>query len=281
MGSTGFEPRLVAEPSPLPVSNDAARRRPSNEASTRLATRRLDLAAAIQRVKVTQRLTSQHASSSQQVKGTVQRNHMAGSVLHLMTHTTSEEAAGKSAAYAAAAHTQSQAEQWRLSGGHDAGVMSLSAAARKRLSSVRAPRRRTSLRRCSRDSATAAVIAQSCSIGGKDDGSSGLVYAVLDELLALTAGNDAAPLEAGLRQHAEVIRKCRGAVGETVLHLCFLFGSAAHKVLATHLVKEFGVDLVDAQYVGPEYRGEVAMHIALVNKVNLDPDPDPDPDPDH
>ena len=30
--------------------------------------------------------------------------------------------------------------------------------------------------------------------------------------------------------------RCRGAVGETVLHLCFLFGSAAHKVLATHLL---------------------------------------------
>jgi hypothetical protein len=51
-----------------------------------------------------------------------------------------------------------------------------------------------------------------------------------------------------------------------VLHLCFLFGSAAHKVLATHLVKEFGVELIDAEYHGPEYHGEVAMHIALVNK---------------
>ena len=51
-----------------------------------------------------------------------------------------------------------------------------------------------------------------------------------------------------------------------MLHLCFLFGSAAHKVLATHLVKEFGVELIDAEYHGPEYHGEVAMHIVLVNK---------------
>ena len=39
-----------------------------------------------------------------------------------------------------------------------------------------------------------------------------------------------------------------------------------HKVLATHLVKAFGVELIDAEYTGPEYHGEVAMHIALVNK---------------
>ena len=38
------------------------------------------------------------------------------------------------------------------------------------------------------------------------------------------------------------------------------------KVLATHLIGEFGVELIDAQYQGPEYRGEVALHIALVNK---------------
>jgi hypothetical protein len=37
-------------------------------------------------------------------------------------------------------------------------------------------------------------------------------------------------------------------------------------VLATHLVKEFGVELIDAEYHGPEYHGEVAMHSALVNK---------------
>ena len=58
----------------------------------------------------------------------------------------------------------------------------------------------------------------------------------------------------------------RGAVGETVLHMCFLCATAAHKTLATYLVDEFGKELIDAEYHGPEYHGEVALHIALVNK---------------
>ena len=51
-------------------------------------------------------------------------------------------------------------------------------------------------------------------MGGKAEAAS--IYAVLDELLELTAAKDASLLEAGLRRHGSVIRTCRGAVGETV-----------------------------------------------------------------
>ena len=206
--TTGFEPHLVAPAHAAAKYQTSPRQRPpgSNEAST---SRRLNLAAAIQRVQVTQRLTSQQGSNSQQVKGTVQRNHMAGSALHLGRDS-------KSAAYASAAYAQSQA-----SGGHDADMAAFSPVIKGRLSGIRAtmaPTRRHSKRRGSvhaQYAAGEAVITQARGMGGKAEAAN--IYAVLDELLELAAAKDAALLEAGLRRHANVIRNCRGAVGETVL----------------------------------------------------------------
>ena len=157
---------------------------------------------------MTQRLTSQQGCGSQQAKGTVQRNHMAASASHLGAW----DPDSKSAAYASAAYAQSQA-----SGGHDADMASLSLAAKGRLSGVRATmkmnKRRGSVH--AQYAAGEAVITQARGIGGKAEAAN--IYAVLDELLELAAAKDAALLEAGLRRHANVIRNCRGAVGETVL----------------------------------------------------------------
>ena len=222
--TTGFEPHLVVAPGRAAAKYQTSpRRHPagSNEAST---TRRLNLAAAIQRVQVTQRLTSQQGSSGQQAKGKVQRNHiMAGSALHLGAW----DRDSKSAAYASAAYAQSQA-----SGGHDADVAAFSQATKGRLSGIRATMKTNKRSVHAQYAAGEAVIAQSrglgLGLGGKAEAAN--IYAVLDELLELAAAKDAALLEAGLRRHADTIRTCRGAVGETVLHLCFLFGSAAHKV---------------------------------------------------
>lgn len=210
--STGFEPYIAGtEPTPPPVPKET-----SYVASARLKTRRLSLVAAIQHVQATQRMANRLVSSPQ--VGTVQRNHTCGSVLHLMRHTGNDAAGPRDnvhAAYAAAAYTQSQAEQWRLTG---------QGAAKARLSSIRScmKKRRSTVRDGD------ATVRQACGFGGSNAAAN--IYAVLDELLELAAAGDGALLEAGLRRHAAVIRKGRGAVGETVLHLCFLFGSPAHKV---------------------------------------------------
>ena len=253
--TTGFEPQLVAPGGHAAARYQTSQRRLPAGSNDSLRSRRLNLAAAIQRVQVTQRLTSQHASSSLQVKGKIQRNHhVAGSALHLDGGRDSA-----SAAYASAAYAQS-----RASSEHDADMAAFSDATKGRLSGIRAKINMNRRRGCvhAQYAAGEADISQARGMGGKAEAAS--IYAVLDELLELTAAKDASLLEAGLRRHASIIRTCRGAVGETVLHLCFLFGSPVHKVLATHLVKVFGVELIDAEYSGPEYHGEVAMHIALV-----------------
>ena len=55
----------------------------------------------------------------------------------------------------------------------------------------------------------------------------------------------------------------RGPVGDTPLHLCFLYHGPAHKRLA-----EFILDTIPAAvlqtYTGDEYRGENCLHIAVV-----------------
>ena len=87
---------------------------------------------------------------------------------------------------------------------------------------------------------------------------------------------------------AEVILNGRGAVGETVLHLCCLMGTEAHLKVAEYLMKTFGsrmcnqryhkraaggkyvkkvkskeVKYIDATYTGLLYRGECALHLAV------------------
>ena len=99
--TTGFEPQLVAPGGHAAARYQTSQRRLPAGSNDSLRSRRLNLAAAIQRVQVTQRLTSQHASSSLQVKGKIQRNHhVAGSALHLDGGRDSASAAYASAAYA-------------------------------------------------------------------------------------------------------------------------------------------------------------------------------------
>ena len=127
--TTGFEPHLVAPGGHAAARYQTSQRLRPARSNDALSTRRLNLAAAIQRVQVTQRLTSQHASSSLQAKGKVQRNHhVAGSALHLDMGRDSA-----SAAYASAAYAQS-----RASNEHDADMVAFSDAAMGRLSGIRA-----------------------------------------------------------------------------------------------------------------------------------------------
>lgn len=111
--------------------------------------------------------------------------------------------------------------------------------------------------------ASEAAVAQACGIASSSERN---IYEALSELLALVSQEDAPKLRERLRAHAGTIMSGRGAVGETMLHICFLCGTAAHKTLATHLVEAFGKALIDAEYLAGEYHGEVALHIALVNK---------------
>ena len=46
----------------------------------------------------------------------------------------------------------------------------------------------------------------------------------------------------------------RGGVGEHILHICFLAGSAVHSALAKRLLRHFP-RLVDDLYMGDEYYG--------------------------
>ncbi|XP_043261849.1 transient receptor potential cation channel subfamily V member 5 [Colletes gigas] len=57
----------------------------------------------------------------------------------------------------------------------------------------------------------------------------------------------------------------RGAVGETILHLCMLHATAIHIDLAKRLLR-FYPKLINDIYISDEYYGENALHIAIVNE---------------
>ncbi|CAL7934732.1 unnamed protein product [Xylocopa violacea] len=57
----------------------------------------------------------------------------------------------------------------------------------------------------------------------------------------------------------------RGAVGETILHLCMLHATAIHIDLAKRLLR-FYPKLINDVYISDEYYGESALHIAIVNE---------------
>ncbi|XP_033305073.1 transient receptor potential cation channel subfamily V member 5 isoform X3 [Bombus bifarius] len=57
----------------------------------------------------------------------------------------------------------------------------------------------------------------------------------------------------------------RGAVGETILHLCMLHSTAIHIDLAKRLLR-FYPKLINDVYISDEYYGESALHIAIVNE---------------
>ena len=58
----------------------------------------------------------------------------------------------------------------------------------------------------------------------------------------------------------------RGAVGETLLHVCFLSGLPAHmKLLALRLIHCFP-RIINDFYICDEYYGETALHMAVVSE---------------
>ncbi|XP_065210023.1 transient receptor potential cation channel subfamily V member 5 isoform X2 [Planococcus citri] len=59
--------------------------------------------------------------------------------------------------------------------------------------------------------------------------------------------------------------KERGAVGETILHLCLLNATSIHADLAKRLLK-FYPKLINDIYISDEYYGESVLHVAIVNE---------------
>lgn len=57
----------------------------------------------------------------------------------------------------------------------------------------------------------------------------------------------------------------RGAVGESILHLCLLHASQLHSDLAKRLLR-FYPKLINDVYMSDEYYGENVLHIAIVNE---------------
>ncbi|XP_055856516.1 transient receptor potential cation channel subfamily V member 5 [Episyrphus balteatus] len=57
----------------------------------------------------------------------------------------------------------------------------------------------------------------------------------------------------------------RGAVGETILHLCLLNATSLHADLAKRLLRFYPKLILDI-YVSDEYYGESVLHIAIVNE---------------
>ncbi|XP_066261060.1 transient receptor potential cation channel subfamily V member 5 [Euwallacea similis] len=57
----------------------------------------------------------------------------------------------------------------------------------------------------------------------------------------------------------------RGAVGETILHLCLLNATALHSDIAKRLLR-FYPKLINDIYISDEYYGENVLHIAIVNE---------------
>ena len=57
--------------------------------------------------------------------------------------------------------------------------------------------------------------------------------------------------------------ECRGAVGETAFHVCFLMGTAIHLHLAKRMLKFYPLLLNDI-YLSDEYYGENVLHMSCV-----------------
>lgn len=59
---------------------------------------------------------------------------------------------------------------------------------------------------------------------------------------------------------------CRGAVGETLLHVCFLSGLSPHmKLLAQRLIYFFP-NIINDFYICDEYYGETALHMGIASE---------------
>ncbi|XP_072181480.1 transient receptor potential cation channel subfamily V member 6-like [Diadema setosum] len=56
----------------------------------------------------------------------------------------------------------------------------------------------------------------------------------------------------------------RGAIGETILHLCYLNDTPMHSEIARHLLELYPKLVLDV-YEGSDFYGESALHLAIVN----------------
>lgn len=61
------------------------------------------------------------------------------------------------------------------------------------------------------------------------------------------------------------LARLRGPVGETMLHLCFLYNTPEHQTMAKYLMTEFP-DLIYECYDGEDYFGENCLHVALIKQ---------------
>ena len=99
--------------------------------------------------------------------------------------------------------------------------------------------------------------------------------------MALRALLSAGKLMRVVRAHCctwgDVLVDGRGAVGETVLHLCCLLSSPQHRRIISILVPwlatkqtrnadGFEIPALDAPYLGQPYNGEVALHFAVIQQ---------------
>jgi hypothetical protein len=67
-----------------------------------------------------------------------------------------------------------------------------------------------------------------------------------------------------LKKCARILQiECRGAVGETAFHVCFLMGTAVHLHLAKRMLKFYPLLLNDI-YLSDEYYGENVLHMSCV-----------------
>ncbi|KAK0396408.1 hypothetical protein QR680_001707 [Steinernema hermaphroditum] len=76
-------------------------------------------------------------------------------------------------------------------------------------------------------------------------------------------GNDHGPGSDSVKKYICWRLDCRGAVGETLLHVCFLSGLPEHmKLLAQRLIVTFPA-IINDFYLCDEYYGETALHMAI------------------
>uniref|UniRef100_T1IIR8 Ion transport domain-containing protein n=1 Tax=Strigamia maritima TaxID=126957 RepID=T1IIR8_STRMM len=88
-----------------------------------------------------------------------------------------------------------------------------------------------------------------------------------EELSNSTDLNGATSKKIDMNKHRLVCWKMdqRGAVGETLLHMCLLNASSVHADLAKRLIKLFP-KLISDYYISDEYYGEATLHMAIVNE---------------
>lgn len=71
--------------------------------------------------------------------------------------------------------------------------------------------------------------------------------------------------EAMGHQKIEDLLYARGPVGEVPIHMCFLYGTKNHLIMASEMC-ELKEEIIKAEYIGDLYQGENLLHIAVIKK---------------